>query len=40
MSAKMWKCYRCNLTFKEESSADLHKSLSAHNVSYVNAIEV
>jgi len=27
MSSKAWKCYRCDLTFKEESHAILHKDL-------------
>lgn len=40
MSARVWKCYRCNLTFREESVADLHKTLSNHTISSANTIEV
>ncbi len=25
-----WKCYRCDLTFREESHAILHKDISNH----------
>ncbi len=31
MSSKAWKCYRCDLTFKEESHAILHKDLENHS---------
>jgi hypothetical protein len=27
----MWKCYRCNLSFKEQSHAEIHKNISNHN---------
>ncbi|HUT06138.1 MAG TPA: hypothetical protein VMW74_05570 [Nitrosopumilaceae archaeon] len=27
----MWKCYRCELTFKEEEHAKFHKNLLDHN---------
>ena len=28
----VWKCYRCNLIFHEESMAALHKEISNHSV--------
>ena len=30
-----WKCYRCDLDFKERNIADLHKSISDHPVRYI-----
>lgn len=27
----MWKCYRCDLTFKEKAHAEFHKDLENHN---------
>jgi hypothetical protein len=30
-TASMWKCYRCNLIFHEESMASLHKKISNHS---------
>jgi hypothetical protein len=32
MSTMAWKCYRCDLTFKERSIATIHKELSKHPV--------
>ncbi len=31
MSATAWKCFRCDLTFKEESHAILHEDLENHS---------
>ncbi|MGI0082035.1 MAG: hypothetical protein ACREAG_01840 [Nitrosopumilaceae archaeon] len=31
MSAIAWKCYRCNLTFRHESHAIIHKDISKHS---------
>ena len=28
-----WKCYRCNLSFKDEYVAKIHKQISNHSVS-------
>ena len=28
-----WKCYRCNLSFKDEDVANIHKQISNHSVS-------
>jgi len=30
MSMMAWKCYRCNLTFKEKSHAVMHSDISRH----------
>jgi Zn-finger protein len=30
-SVGVWKCYRCNLIFHEESMAFLHKEISNHS---------
>jgi len=34
-----WKCYRCDLTFKEELHAKLHEEISKHAVTSVKVIE-
>lgn len=31
MSATAWKCFRCDLTFKEKSHANMHKDLENHS---------
>ncbi len=31
MSMTAWKCYRCNLTFKQETHAIMHKDISRHS---------
>ena len=33
MDTKAWKCYRCNLVFREELHAILHKEISNHSLS-------
>ena len=38
MSEVAWKCFRCNLSFKEEEVASLHKEISNHSVSKVKTI--
>lgn len=40
MSAKAWKCYRCNLTFTDEFHADLHEDLSRHQVREIQIVKV
>ncbi|MGI0070204.1 MAG: hypothetical protein ACREA3_09575 [Nitrosotalea sp.] len=35
MTTTAWKCYMCNLTFKEKSHASIHNEVSRHS-----AIEV
>ncbi len=37
MSALEWKCYRCDLTFKKESHALIHKDLTNHNSNEIQA---
>lgn len=38
MSEVLWKCYRCELTFKDETHAQMHKEISKHSVSKIKAI--
>ncbi|RMW35055.1 MAG: hypothetical protein EA443_03755 [Nitrosopumilus sp.] len=38
MSEMVWKCFRCNLSFKDESLADMHKQISKHSVTKVKTI--
>jgi hypothetical protein len=38
MSSLAWKCFRCDLTFKEEDHAKLHQDISNHSVRSVKAI--
>ena len=38
MSEMVWKCFRCNLSFKDESLAEMHKQISGHSVSKVKAL--
>ncbi len=33
-----WKCYRCNLTFKQEDHAILHKDISSHTSRQIELI--
>jgi hypothetical protein len=40
LSAEAWKCFRCNLTFKEEPHAKLHEELSKHSVRTVKIFEI
>lgn len=39
MSAKVWKCFRCNLVFRDESLAELHETLYHHNTTSLDVIE-
>ena len=38
MSEMIWKCYRCNLSFKDDDVAEMHKQISEHSVTKVKAI--
>jgi len=38
MSSTAWKCFRCDLTFKEEDHAKLHQEISKHSVRTVKII--
>jgi Zn-finger protein len=35
-SVGVWKCYRCNLIFHEESTTFLHKEISNHSAVHVD----
>ncbi|MEK0319434.1 MAG: hypothetical protein QQN43_07625 [Nitrosopumilus sp.] len=35
-----WKCFRCNLTFREEDVAKIHREISKHSVSKVKVLVV
>jgi hypothetical protein len=39
MSARAWKCYRCNLLFRDEAVAKLHRTISHHNITLADIIE-
>ena len=38
MSEMVWKCYRCNLSFKDEDVAEIHKQISTHSVTKIKTI--
>jgi Zn-finger protein len=38
MTTESWKCFRCNLTFKEEQVAEIHKEISAHSVTKIKSV--
>ncbi|HJM00777.1 MAG TPA: hypothetical protein QF456_01840 [Nitrosopumilus sp.] len=38
MSELVWKCFRCNLSFKDDELAEMHKSISNHSVTKVKSI--
>ena len=40
MSEESWKCFRCNLSFKDKEVANLHKQISNHSVSKVKTVTV
>lgn len=35
---KAWKCYRCDLTFKDESHAIIHKDILSHPAKQIDVI--
>ena len=35
MSNMTWKCYRCDLTFKDKSQVRLHKGISNHTATII-----
>ena len=39
VSSQVWKCFRCNLTFKEEALGKLHEEISKHSVSSLKLID-
>ncbi len=38
MAIIAWKCYRCNLTFKDESHVIIHKDISKHPIRQIELI--
>ena len=40
MSEMIWKCYRCNLSFKDEDVAEMHKQISDHSMTKVKTLTV
>jgi hypothetical protein len=34
----IWKCYRCNLSFKDYQLAEMHKKISEHSVTKIKSI--
>jgi len=38
MSEMIWKCFRCNLSFKDDQVAKMHKEISDHSITKVKAI--
>ncbi|EGP93233.1 MULTISPECIES: hypothetical protein [Nitrosarchaeum] len=38
MAEGRWKCFRCNLTFKDENIAMMHKKISKHSITKVKQI--
>jgi len=38
MAEGRWKCFRCNLTFKDENIANMHKKISKHSITKVKQI--
>ena len=38
MSKMIWKCFRCNLSFKDDQIAEMHKEIAKHSVRKVKTI--
>jgi hypothetical protein len=38
MSVMVWKCFRCNLSFKDKNLAEMHKEISSHSVTKVKTL--
>jgi len=34
-----WKCYRCNLSFTEESHVDMHHQLTKHSARPIEFVQ-
>jgi len=40
MTDVAWKCFRCDLSFKDEKVATLHKQISKHSITKIKVIAV
>ena len=40
MSNMVWKCFRCNLSFKDKNLAEMHKEISNHSITKVKTLVV
>ncbi len=40
MSDMVWKCFRCNLSFKDKNLAEMHKEISNHSITKVKTLVV
>ncbi len=38
MSEMVWKCFRCNLSFKDKNLAEIHKEISSHSITKVKTL--
>ena len=38
MSEMVWKCFRCNLSFRDNELAEIHKQISNHSITKVKEI--
>ena len=38
MTDVAWKCFRCDLSFKDEKVANLHKQISKHSIRKIKVI--
>ena len=38
MPGKMWKCFRCDLSFKDEEHAKIHNEITSHDISVTKSI--
>jgi hypothetical protein len=36
LGVTLWKCYRCSLFFKNESSAVIHEDISKHHIQKIS----
>ncbi len=34
----LWKCYRCDLIFRDDAHARMHQEINGHSVSRIKAI--
>jgi len=38
MTTTAWKCYRCDLTFKQETHANLHRDICKHESRQIQVV--